>query len=118
VRIYNFPNPFDLQSKTLALPATANCAGNPAGIVTNGTVIKYEIPGGVNGAAVIRLYSLAGRLIRELDAGTVASNTCYAIEWDGKNSNGQPVANGVYYGVLSVGGSKQTSGTFKLAVIK
>lgn len=117
IRIYNFPNPFDLQSKTLSLPATANCSGGSS-ILTNGTVIKYEIPGGISGHAVIRIYTLAGRLVQEIDAGTVAPNKCYAIEWDGKNRNGQPVANGVYYGLLSVGGSKQSSGTFKLAVIK
>ncbi|MFI5347275.1 MAG: carboxypeptidase regulatory-like domain-containing protein [Elusimicrobiota bacterium] len=118
VRVYNFPNPFDLQSKTISLGPTSNCTGSASSILTNGTVIKYEIPAGISGHAVIRIYTLAGRLVREIDSGDVAPNSCSYIQWDGKNRNGQPVANGVYYGILSVGGSKQSSGTFKLAVIK
>ena len=94
--------------------ATASCRS----ILTNGTVIKYEIPPGVSGHAVIRIYTLSGRLVREIDAGDVAPSSCSYIQWDGRNRTGQPVANGVYYGLLSVGGSKQSSGTFKLAVIK
>jgi hypothetical protein len=118
VRIYNFPNPFDLQSKTISLGPTSNCTGSAASILTNGTVIKYEIPAGIGGHAVIRIYTLSGRLVREIDAGDAAPSSCSYIQWDGKNRTGLPVANGVYYGILSVGGSKQSSGTFKLAVIK
>jgi hypothetical protein len=118
VRIYNFPNPFDLQSKTIQLNPTSNCTGSATSILTNGTVIKYEVPAGIGGHGVIRLYTLSGRLVRELDAGNIAPSTCSYTQWDGKNRTGQPVANGVYYGILSVGGSKQSSGTFKLAVIK
>jgi hypothetical protein len=118
VRIYNFPNPFDLQSKTINLGPTSNCTGSASSILTNGTVIKYEIPAGISGHAVIRIYTLSGRLVREIDAGDVAPSSCSYIQWDGRNRTGQPVANGVYYGLLSVGGSKQSSGTFKLAVIK
>ena len=118
VRIYNFPNPFDLQSKTINLSPTSNCTGSATSILTNGTVIKYEVPAGVSGGGVIRIYTTSGRLVRELDAGPISPNTCSYTQWDGKNRTGQPVANGVYYGILSVGGSKQSSGTFKLAVIK
>ncbi len=119
VRIFNFPNPFSLQTKNVTLNTTAGvCAGLTGSVVTDGTVIKYEIPAGVRGTGVIRIYTLSGRLVREVDAGNVAPGACYYTVWDGKNKSGQPVANGVYYGVLSVGGNKQTSGTFKLAVIK
>ncbi|MDE2141506.1 MAG: carboxypeptidase regulatory-like domain-containing protein [Elusimicrobia bacterium] len=118
VRIYNFPNPFDLQSKTITLAPTSNCTGSATSILTNGTVIKYEIPAGVSGHAVIRLYTLSGRLVREIDAGDVSPSSCSYIQWDGRNRSGQAVANGVYYGLLSVAGTKQSSGTFKLAVIK
>jgi len=118
VRIFNFPNPFNLQSKSVTLSGSLNCSGGSGTIVTGGTFIKYEIPAGISGAGVIRIYTLSGRLVRELDAGAISPSSCYYTEWDGKNRNGQPVANGVYYGILSVGGSKQSSGTFKLAVIK
>ena len=118
VRIFNFPNPFNLQTKTVALNATSLCAGGATSAVTDGTVIKYEIPADVSGPGLIRIYTLAGRLVRALDAGQAAASTCYYTTWDGKNSSGLQVANGVYYGVLSIGGTKQASGTFKLAVIK
>lgn len=118
VRVYNFPNPFNLQTKSVTLSASTNCSGGSGTVLTNGTFIKYEIPGGISGHGVIRIYTPSGRLVRELDAGDVAPNSCYYTTWDGANKNGQPVANGVYFGVLSVGGSKLSSGTFKLAVIK
>lgn len=118
VKVYNFPNPFNLQTKSVNLNSTSVCSGGAPTVVTDGTVIKYEIPAGISGTGVIRIYTLGGRLVREVDAGNIQPSSCYYTTWDGKNKNGQPVANGVYYGVLSVGGSKQSSGTFKLAVIK
>ena len=119
VKVYNFPNPFNLQTKNVTLNTTVGvCTGGSGSITTDGTVIKYEIPSGISGQGVIRIYALSGRLVREVDAGDVQPNNCYYTTWDGKNRNGLPVANGVYYGVLSVAGSKLTSGTFKLAVIK
>jgi hypothetical protein len=118
VKVYNFPNPFNLATKTVPTAGAGICAGSGVPIVTDGTVIKYEIPAGISGTGVIRIYTLSGRLVREVDAGNISPSQCYYTTWDGKNRNGQPVANGVYYGILSVGGSKQSSGTFKLAVIK
>ena len=119
VKIYNFPNPFNLQTKSVTLNTSAGvCQNLTSPVVTDGTVIKYEIPGGISGTGVIRIYTTSGHLVREIDAGNISPSTCYYTTWDGKNRNGLPVANAVYYGVLSVAGSKLTSGTFKLAVIK
>lgn len=118
VKVFNFPNPFNLQPKSVTLSATSSCTGGSGTIVTGGTFIKYEVPAGVSGQGVIRIYTVSGRLVRELDAGSISPNNCYYTQWDGKNRNGQSVANGVYYGILSVGGSAKTSATFKLAVIK
>ena len=119
VKVFNFPNPFNLQLKNVTLNTVAGvCGGATIPSTVAGTVIKYEIPAGIQGQGVIRLYTVSGRLVRELDAGNISPSQCYYTQWDGKNRNGQPVANGVYYGILSVGGSAQTSATFKLAVIK
>jgi hypothetical protein len=119
VKVYNFPNPFNLQTKSVTLNTAAGvCSGLTGSVITNGTVIKYEIPSGISGTGVIRIYTTSGRLVREVDAGNVEPNNCYYTTWDGENRNGLPVANGIYYGVLSVAGSKLSSGTFKLAVIK
>jgi hypothetical protein len=117
VKIFNFPNPFSLQTKTVST-VSGVCPNAAQNITTDGTVIKYEIPAGISGAGVIRIYTPSGRLVREIDAGAISPSTCYYQTWDGKNRDGVQVADGVYYGILSVGGSKQSSGTFKLAVIK
>ncbi|MFI5363251.1 MAG: carboxypeptidase regulatory-like domain-containing protein [Elusimicrobiota bacterium] len=121
VKVYNFPNPFNLQTKTVTLNTAAGVcsgAGGAGTMTTDGTVIKYEIPAGISGTGVIRIYTVSGHLVREIDAGDIQQDTCYYTTWDGRSRNGLPVANGVYYGILSVAGSKLSSGTFKLAVIK
>ncbi len=58
--------------------------------------------------AVLRIYSLAGSLIREIHAGAggIAS-------WDGRNKSGVYVASGVYFVFAEKGGDKRT---FKVAV--
>ncbi len=119
--VYNFPNPFNLQSKNVPLNTTATnaCTGiSSPQVTTNGTVIKFEVPSGTSGHGVIRIYTLSGRLVRNLDQGQVVGGSCTYTSWDGLNRSGQAVANGVYYGILTVGGSKASSGTFKMAVIK
>ncbi|OGS37664.1 MAG: hypothetical protein A2506_10315 [Elusimicrobia bacterium RIFOXYD12_FULL_66_9] len=119
VKVYNFPNPFNMQLKNISLNTAGGvCSGATVPSTVAGTVIKYEIPAGIDGQSVIRIYTVSGRLVRELDSGPVSPGRCYYIQWDGRNRSGQPVANGVYYGILSVGGKAQTSATFKLAVIK
>ncbi len=124
VKIYNFPNPFNLQSKVVSLNTTSSNAcstgGLPATVNTNGTVIKYEVPAGISGQGAIRIYTVSGRLVRELDGGDVVGGNCYYTTWDGTNRSGQNVGNGVYYGILTVSGNKAggSNGTFKMAVIK
>lgn len=124
VKIYNFPNPFDLTTKTVSLNTTASnacaTAGLPATVNTDGTVIKYEVPAGLSGQGAIRIYTLSGRLVRELDGGNVQGGNCYYTTWDGRNRTGQQVADGVYYGILTVSGNKAggSNGIFKMAVIK
>jgi len=42
----------------------------------------------------------------------------YYATWDGKNKDGQKVASGIYYGIVSIPGVKAKNATFKMAVIK
>jgi hypothetical protein len=114
LKVFNFPNPFNLKSKTVSLTH----GGATTSLTTSGTVIKYELPSGVSGHVNIRIYTLAGELVRDLDMGDQTGGSYYYTAWDGKNKSGQNVANGVYYGILSVPGAKTKDGTFKLAVIK
>jgi hypothetical protein len=118
-KIYNFPNPFNLSVKTVQLQTTASCTPSQPSLSTNGTVIKYEVPATVTGGhAVLRIYTTSGRLVREVDQGDIAPGACYYTAWDGANRQGSMVANGIYYGILSLPGVSSRDGTFKMAVIK
>lgn len=117
VKVFNFPNPFSLDSKTRNI-ATGSLAGTA--VTTNGTIIKVEVPAGVAGGhGTIRIYNLAGQLVREIDLGdNITGGNYYYSGWDGKNKSGADVANGVYYGILNLPGIKPKDGTFKMVVIK
>ncbi len=53
-------------------------------------------------ALTLKIYTVTGRLIRELE--TDAPAGFIMLKWDGADSNGTPVANGVYYGKINVKG--------------
>ena len=114
IRVYNFPNPFNLTTKTNTLVH----GGATSSLTTAGTVIKYELPSSISGHVYIRIYTLAGELVQEFDEGERSGGFYYYTAWDGKNKYGAEVANGVYYGIVSVPGAKLRDSTFKLAVIK
>jgi hypothetical protein len=109
--VFNFPNPFDLTTKTKTLTR----GGTTATLTTDGTIIRYFIPGSMAGAAHIDIYDVVGEKVRSIDLGTPAGDTFNYVTWDGKNDAGKNVASGVYVGILKVGGSKAA---WKMAVIK
>ena len=113
LKVFNYPNPFNLKDK-----AVTNNHGLPTTTV-NGTVIHVEVPAGNGGPGHIRIYTLAGELVKDISA-SFTENTYNYIGWDGHNSGGQEVANGVYYGVVEMSGKspKLKDATFKMAVIK
>lgn len=114
-KVFNFPNPFTLSAKVV--PITHG--GGTTTLNTTGTVIKFEVPSTVGtGRVVIRIYSLSGELVRELDEGDKAGGYYYYTAWDGKNKDGKDVAAGVYYGVISMPGVDVKDARFKLAVVK
>ena len=114
LKVFNFPNPFNLALKTVPIVH----GGATLNLPTDGTVIKYELPTGTSGRVMIRIYTIAGELVAEMDEGDRTGGSYFYTTWDGRNRTGGSVANGVYYGVLTVPGQKAKSGTFKLAVIK
>ena len=114
LKIFNFPNPFSPSS-----PPTATLKFAPGMVTTKGTVIRLDLPANVTGGhGTIRIYNLAGQMVRELDLDNITGGKYYYTGWDGKNKNGADVANGVYYGILNLPGVKAKDGTFKMAVIK
>ncbi len=115
LKVFNYPNPFNL--KTKAMSNNHNAATMPA--TTYGTMIHVEVPAGNGGACHIRIYTLAGELVKDI-SDTCKDNAYNYFAWDGRNKNGQEVANGVYYGVVTLSGKSpdRKDATFKMAVIK
>ncbi|MEK6543898.1 MAG: FlgD immunoglobulin-like domain containing protein, partial [Elusimicrobiota bacterium] len=117
IEVYNFPNPFDLTTKTKSLNTNPGSGSFTSGqsITTEGTIIRFTLPAAVTGVVRIRIYDVTGDLIREIDNGELAGGAYYYQVWDGRNHAGKQVASGVYIGELSVAGQKKF---FKMAVIR
>jgi hypothetical protein len=111
IEVFNFPNPFDLNSKT----KTLTHGGATTSITTEGTIIRYAIPASKAALAQIEIYNVVGDKVRTIDLGAPTTGTFNYVEWDGRNNSGKKVASGVYIGMLKVGGEKKF---FKMAVIK
>jgi len=62
---------------------------------TGSTSIRFEIPD-PGGRVSVRVYSVSGRLVRELGNGVLPGGTHEAV-WDGKDDGGERVASGVYF---------------------
>jgi len=83
---YNFPNPF-----------------NPF----RGEVTQIAIPlaPGEPGAPVkITIYNTTGRVVRRLEIAGEAVSTGKTVAWDGRNDQGDLVANGIYPYILTIHG--------------
>jgi flagellar hook assembly protein FlgD len=64
----------------------------------------------------LRIFTLSGLLVREWPQQVAIQNAYYTQEWDGKNSNGETVARGIYLvNLLNVGDN--VSVTRKVAVV-
>jgi hypothetical protein len=68
----------------------------------------------------IRIYTIAGRLIREITIGAGQVRTGFnTIHWDGRDGDGDTVANGVYLAVLKLNtGGTWLQETAKLAKVR
>ena len=89
VRIQNafaFPNPFDDQ---------------------RGTYFSFRLGGASTADVQIRVYTVTGRLVyKRTDAGLAPGYR--QLRWDGRDAEGQPLANGIYvYRLLAANGATQ-----------
>ncbi|MHB2027042.1 MAG: OmpL47-type beta-barrel domain-containing protein [Elusimicrobiota bacterium] len=107
--VYNFPNPFDLVSKTVT---TINGAGAQT---VRGTMIAISLPPDISGGGEIKIFNIAGHRVKTIALGSLHGGNYYYQEWDGTDDDGRDVASGVYIGDLKVGGQSKT---FKMAMIK
>jgi hypothetical protein len=69
------------------------------------TVIDFTMPD--DGPAALRIYDVAGRLVRTLISGTVTAGP-HSEPWNGLDDNGNRVASGVYFYRLQTGGQTFT----------
>ncbi|MFH1897416.1 MAG: SMP-30/gluconolactonase/LRE family protein [Candidatus Desantisbacteria bacterium] len=110
VDLHNYPNPFD------------PCDGDRVNIgnttaTTDGTVIFYNLPNKVD-SAFMEVYNLAGELIWEWEGkgdDLEPKLGGHHIPWQGRSKDGNIVADGVYFCVLTAGGKVETC---KIAVKK
>ena len=106
---YNFPNPFDLQLKTVT-----TIHGGGAQTV-RGTMVRVGVPPGLSGQGRLRVFDATGREIRSIDMGQLSGGQSYYQGWDGRNDGGRDVASGLYIGLVEIGSKRRS---FKMAVIK
>ncbi|MBI4721091.1 MAG: right-handed parallel beta-helix repeat-containing protein [Chitinivibrionia bacterium] len=70
------------------------------------TIISYEVP--PSGDLVsISIYNAVGQVVKSLLSERKGSGY-YSVDWDGRDSNGQPVASGVYFVQMRAGAFKET----------
>ena len=89
---FNYPNPFNPRKES--------------------TTISFYNSGT---KATVKIYTITGKLVRDLTKDTPQTSGSVEVQWDGKNSRGQVVRNGVYVAVITAGGTRMM---VKIAVVK
>ncbi|MBN2571347.1 MAG: T9SS type A sorting domain-containing protein, partial [Ignavibacteriales bacterium] len=94
--LYNYPNPFSDE--------------------TYFTFKLTQIPD----EFILKIFTIAGRLIKEIKVNSLNLNYDFnRIYWDGKDQDGDRIANGVYfYKVIVKQGDKTKDYTQKLAIVR
>lgn len=93
------------------VPAPPPAAGSPGGDPVawpnpfrSSTKIRYSLP--IAGATEVRIYDVAGRLVRTLSTSESAAGERHVV-WDGADDTGKRVASGVYLYQLRAGTATQ-----------
>jgi hypothetical protein len=95
VNVANYPNPF-----------------------RDKTNIVYELTGNVVAKVQIEIFSLDGKMIRELSGDASPVIGWNRVEWDGKDKNGKTVGNDVYFYLLKADFADGTKKKFKGKCVK
>ncbi|MBI4369801.1 MAG: carboxypeptidase regulatory-like domain-containing protein [Elusimicrobia bacterium] len=109
---YNFPNPFNLNAKTVTLRS----GSSPATMSTDGTMMVIAPTGSGSVNVVISIYNVAGDRVREI-TGTATAGQYNYFPWDGRNDSGTKVASGVYFAVVEAPGAPSQE-PIKMVVVK
>jgi hypothetical protein len=92
----NYPNPFVDQTK-----------------------IVYVLTGQTDEYVKVKIYTVAGRLIRTLQETEREVTNYRTLTWDGRDEAGEPVANGVYFGkIIAKQAGKRVEKILKMARVR
>jgi len=72
---------------------------NPNPLVKGSTKISFLLP--KTARAELKIYNIRGELVKDLYKGVAYGDDEVKRSWDGKDENGKPVANGIYFYKLS-----------------
>ena len=95
-----------------ALPTTFALGQNRPNPFNPETVIEFSLP--TTGEISLRIYNVAGQLVRTLVSGTTPAGY-YQVRWDGRDANGSNVSSGVYFYKID---TKNFSETRKMLLVK
>ena len=96
------------------LPEKVLLMGNSPNPFNPVTVIRFAVPAGPDRAYTLRVYDVAGRLVRTLGSGRIPGGH-HNVTWDGMNEKGAPVGSGIYLYRLDVGADNFTG---KMVLVK
>jgi len=97
-----------------ALPDRLTLLGNMPNPFNPSTTIRFSVPAGPSRDYTLRVYDVAGHLVRELARGQ-ATPGLHEVQWDGRDHRGEPTSSGIYLYRLTVGTEKLTG---KMALLK
>jgi hypothetical protein len=81
---------------TGSLPERVTLTGNFPNPFNSSTSIRFEVPSGPPIELSLRIYNVAGQLVRTLADGEFSSGS-YNLSWDGRDKSGEGVATGIYF---------------------
>jgi len=96
------------------LPQRLTLLGNTPNPFNPSTMIRFLVPAGTQRDYSLRVYDVAGRLVRNLGEGRIDAGL-HEVPWDGRDGRGTPVSSGVYLYRLAVGAEALTG---KMVLIK
>ena len=89
-----------------SLPLRLTLLGNSPNPFNPETTIRFVVPAGQRRDYSVRIYDVAGRLVRDLASGKIDAGA-HDVRWDGTDDHGATVSSGVYLYRVSAGNETQ-----------
>ncbi|HXL15269.1 MAG TPA: FlgD immunoglobulin-like domain containing protein [Methylomirabilota bacterium] len=96
-QIVSFAPTLDMNTPAAAAPTLLGARPNPTSGVTE---IGFALP--ADGKATLRIYDVAGRLVRTLAEGPMTAGV-HRARWDGLDARGRAARSGIYFANLTAG---------------